>query len=122
MNHPTNWIDEPEFAFGSALADMDNDLEAFRELESIFSEELPDQLNRLRQGAGAPERLLPLLHEAANTLGVIGARLYAQHIRAMEEALRTGVGVTPEDAARLTATAMERAGAALVAWLGTRQA
>lgn len=117
-----NWIDEPEYAFGTALADMDHDLEAFRELESIYSEELPEQLRRLRQPGWRAEQLLPLLHEAANTLGVIGARLFSQHIRALEESLRAGGAVDPDDAARLTATAMERAGLALAGWLGSRTA
>lgn len=117
-----NWIDEPEYAFGSALADMDHDLEAFRELESIYGEELPGQLRKLREPGWRPEQLLPLLHEAANTLGVIGARLFSQHIRAMEEAMRAGEPVDPDDAARLTATAMERAGLALARWLGSRSA
>jgi hypothetical protein len=121
MKETMNWLDEPEYAFGSALADMDNDLGAFRELESIYSEELPEQLRLLRQGAGRAELLLPLLHEAANTLGVIGARLYAQHIRSMEEELRAGGSVAPEDAARSTAVAMERSGVALAMWLGLRR-
>jgi hypothetical protein len=117
-----NWLDEPEYAFGSALADMDNDLGAFRELESIYREELPRQLQLLQDGSGRAEHLLPLLHEAANTLGVIGARLYAQHIRAMEESLRAGGPVAPDVAARMTAEAMARSGAALALWLGTRRA
>jgi hypothetical protein len=122
MKETMNWLDEPEYAFGSALADMDNDLGAFRELESIYSEELPGQLRKLRQGASRAEQLLPLLHEAANTLGVIGARLYSQNIRFMEEALRAGGPVAPEDAARSTADAMERSGIALALWLGSRRA
>lgn len=116
-----NWLDEPEYAFGSALADMDNDLEAFRELDSIYNEELPDQLRQLRHDEPEAEHLLPLLHEAANTLGVIGARLYSQHIRSMEKVLRAGGPLAPADAARMTADAMERSGVALTQWLGSRR-
>lgn len=122
MKYPSNWLDEPEYAFGSALADMDNDLSAFRELQAIYSEELDGQLLQLREGSSSPEVLLPLLHEAANTLGVIGARLYSQHIRTMEHGLREGAGVSPDEAARMTTAAMERSGAALALWLGSRTA
>ena len=122
MNHTAlaDWVLESEFSFGSALADMDDDIEAYRELGVIYAEELPRQLTLLDTCGGDVRLLLPLLHEAANTLGVIGARLYARRIRDVEEDLRSGIPSDPFSAARNTAEAMRRTGQALEAWLAAR--
>lgn len=123
MNHQgliADWVAETEFAFGSALADMDGDLDSFRELGDIYAEELPRQLSLLDGVRGDVGRLLPLLHEAANTLGVIGARLYARRIRDIEEDLRSGGHADPYVAAASTAEAMRRSGLALAQWLAVR--
>jgi hypothetical protein len=123
MNHQgllADWVHETEFAFGSALADMDGDLESFRELGDIYAEELPRQLALFEGVQGDVTRLLPLLHEAANTLGVIGARLYARRIRDIEEDLRSGGHSDPYVAATSSAEAMRRAGVALAQWLSVR--
>lgn len=123
MNHHgllADWVHEAEFAFGTALADMDGDLDSFRELGDIYAEELPRQLTLLDGVQGDVGRLLPLLHEAANTLGVIGARLYARKIRDIEEDLRSGGHADPYVAAASTAEAMRRSGVALAQWLSVR--
>lgn len=119
--HPqADWVGEAEFAFAGALADMDGDVEAFRELASIYEEELPGQLQLLEGAAADVDRLLPVLHEAANTLGVVGARLYSRKIRDIEEELRAGDLRRFGRAAQDTAAAMQRTGAALRQWLDSR--
>ena len=115
-----DWVEESEFAFGSALADMDGDLDTYRELGAIYAEELPRQLALFDAVDGDVGRLLPLLHEAANTLGVIGARLYARRIRDIEELLRAGGTTDPYAAARNACEAMKRTGQALERWLAAR--
>lgn len=114
------WIEEAEYAFASALADMDGDIEAFRELSVIYGEELPNQVALIAGAGHDAARLLPLLHEAANTLGVVGARLYSRKIRDVEEDLRNGQPCDLPQAARTTIAAMERTGVALERWLQAR--
>ena len=102
MNHQgliADWVAETEFAFGSALADMDGDLDSFRELGDIYAEELPRQLSLLDGVRGDVGRLLPLLHEAD---------------------LRSGGHAEPYVAAASTAEAMRRSGLALAQWLAVR--
>ncbi len=111
------WVDIEEFSFASALADMDGDMGSFRELGSIYAEELPGQLALLAGSAQSADKLLPVLHEAANTLSVIGARLYARKIRDIEEELRCGRPFDTAAAAQDTGIAMQRSGVALARWL-----
>lgn len=120
MNNIAPWVDEEEFAFGSALADLDGDLETFRELAVIFDEERPSQEAQLVAGATSAAALLPVLHEVANTLAVIGARLYSQHIRAGEEELRAGKACDTRMLAQSASQAMRRTSAALSRWLALR--
>lgn len=114
------WLAEREYAFGAALADLDGDREAYQELADLFYELLPGELERLRSPGLTRDRLVALMHEAANTLGVIGARLYSQRIREAERLILSGAEAGLAPLAEATAVAMERTGVALRDWLAGR--
>ncbi len=116
------WLAENEYAFGSALADLDGDREAYQELADLFFELLPGEVAQLRSEGLARDRLVALMHEAANTLGVIGARLYSQRVREAERLILSGADPGLATVAEATAVAMERTGVALRAWLAQRPA
>lgn len=115
------WLEE-EFAFGAALAELDGDLACYREIVDIYEQEMPDQIEAIQAAAADPLALVPLLHEVANTFGVLGAPLYVQRIRTIEKAIRAeGSAYDLADTAQVTCLAMQRTREALRDWLGRRQ-
>ena len=121
MNDGGNWWLEEEFAFGSALAELDGDMACYLEIADIYEQEMPGQMASIRAAAADPMALAPLLHEVANTFGVLGAPLYVQRIRAIEKAIRTdGPIFDLGDTAEATCLAMQRTHDALRQWLQRR--
>lgn len=121
LSEAGNWWTEEEFAFGAALAELDGDLSCYQEIADIYEQEMPGQLVAIRAAAHDPLALAPLLHEVANTFGVLGAPLYVQRIRAIEKSIRSeGPDFDLADTAQATCLAMERTREALRDWLSRR--
>lgn len=117
----SGWWLEEEFAFGSALAELDGDMDCYLEIADIYAQEMPAQMASLRAAASSPLALAPLLHEVANTFGVLGAPLYVQRIRGIEKSIRAdGAAFEPGDTAEATCLAMQRTHDALRQWLQRR--
>jgi len=94
----------------------------YAELVEIFMAELPKMLVALqRSAAGAnPDALLSVIHEACNSLGVIGALRGAAQTHALERRWRQGEPVAAEEASELVRLALMDAGEALTHWMASR--
>ncbi len=101
------------------IADMGQDRDAYSELAEVFLIELPKTLSALeRASAGAnPAALLALIHEACNSLGVIGAMRGAAQTRALERRWRQGEPVPTDQASEIVRSALLEAETALTQWL-----
>lgn len=101
------------------IADMGHDRDAYSELAEIFLAELPKTLSALdRTSASAnSDALLALIHEACNSLGVIGAMRGAAQTRALERRWRQGELVPADQASATVRSALLEAGTALTQWL-----
>jgi len=102
----------------NAIRDMGADQEGYCEVSAIFLEELPALLDLLElRSHGASATILPVIHEAANSLGVIGASRGEQRLRELEAVLRMSGGVTAQEASQSASAALQQAAGALRAWL-----
>jgi len=90
----SNW---PVLDAQAVIRDMDNDAAGYREVAIIFLEEVDPTLQSLAAQAGQGlSALVPILHEAANSMSIIGARRGANLVRQMEGDIYEGA--TPETA------------------------
>jgi hypothetical protein len=100
----------------AVVRDLGNDREIYCEVAALFLEDLGTV--RAALAAELPVgALLPVIHEAANSLGVIGALRGAQQVRATEQRLREGQAITLTEVRRVAAQALDDAEAALRSWL-----
>lgn len=101
---------------------LGHDPRDYAELVEIFMAELPKTLAALQlNAAGAnPDALLSLIHEACNSLGVIGARRGAAQTHALERRWRQGEPVAAEEASEIVRSALLEAGEALTHWMASR--
>ena len=109
------------FAFEAALAELAGDLDCLRDIAGMYEQELAARQRALRDAASDGPRLIPLLHEVANTLAVVVAPVDAGRVRALERRLRDGAAVAEVglDVASVCA-AMQQVHEALQQWLRGR--
>ena len=108
----------PELDAEWVVRDMGNDEEAYRAVADMFLEDLAVMRDALNRSTGdSATKLLPAIHEAANSLGVIGARRGAAVVRGTERRIRQGEGMTLDSAKTVVQHELDRAEAALRAWL-----
>ncbi len=100
------------------VRDMGQDVEGYLEVAEIFLEDLAASRAGLSSGAGGTAvALLPLIHELANSLGVIGARRGTALVRRTEHSLRNGVPLTAGEVSGQSLRVLDEAEAALRAWM-----
>jgi HPt (histidine-containing phosphotransfer) domain-containing protein len=101
------------------IRDMGQDAEGYAELVGIFLEDVPATLNVLAgiEGGVVSDALLALIHEACNSMGVIGARRGAAQMHALERRLRRGEQMSAAQVAASASTALSSAQSAIQAWL-----
>ena len=100
------------------VRDMGQDIEGYREVASIFLEDIGVSRAGLLAGVdGAAVVLLPLIHELANSLGVIGARRGTALVRRTEHRLRSGESLTAQEVVHQSVDMLDEAEAALRAWM-----
>ena len=100
------------------VRDMGNDMESYRAVADMFLEDLTVMRNALARATGASAAsLVPAIHEAANSLGVIGARRGAAVVRNTERRIRQGEAMSLASAKAVIQRELEQTEAALRAWL-----
>ncbi len=100
------------------VRDMGHDVEGYREVAAMFIEDLPILRARLALGASSTSAaLVAVIHEVANSLGVIGARRGAAHVRMTERCLREGSEMDLLAIEHVAVDALSSAESALQAWL-----
>lgn len=100
------------------VRDMGNDMEAYRAVADMFLEDLTVMSTALDRANGESAAcLVPAIHEAANSLGVIGARRGAAVVRNTERRIRQGEAIPLASAKTLVQRELERAEVALRVWL-----
>lgn len=106
--------DQEPIDFDRVLVDMAHDPEGFIAVCEVFLEEYPKTLEDLA-GMARTDRpeLLAVLHEVANSLGVVGAYSHAMTVRQMEVALQEGASLSLEDLARFAAQSLSLAASAI---------
>jgi len=97
---------------------MGCDEDAYRAVADMFLEDLAVMRGSLtRASGGSAADLVPIIHEVANSLGVIGARRGAARVRYTERRLREGEVMSAADVAAVSQQALDQAEAALRRWL-----
>jgi hypothetical protein len=100
------------------VRDMGHDVEGYREVAAMFIEDLPILRARLALSASStPAALVAVIHEVANSLGVIGARRGAARVRMTERCLREGSDMDMLAIERVAVEDLSSAESALQAWL-----
>ena len=100
------------------VRDMGQDAEGYREVASMFLEDLGVSRASLLRGAdGAALALLPMIHELANSLGVIGARRATAQVRQTEHRLRSGEVLIAREVVQQAVQWLDEAEIALRAWM-----
>jgi hypothetical protein len=121
----TGWMESPKqgpIDFDRVLADMAHDPEGFIAVCEVFLEECPRTLGELAGTARTDrEELLGVLHEVANSLGVVGAYSAATIVRQMEMALREGAPLSLEDLAIFAAQSLVRVASAIEGFIEQRR-
>jgi len=100
------------------VRDMGDDPESYREVASMFLKDLPVLRATLAQGArSSSAALISVIHEVANSLGVIGARRGTARVRLAERRLREGAQIDLLWVEQLAVEALALAEEALLAWM-----
>ena len=100
------------------VRDMGHDVEGYREVAAMFIEDLPILRARLALSASSTSAaLVAVVHEVANSLGVIGARRGAARVRMTERCLREGSEMDLLAIERVAVDALSSAESELQAWL-----
>ena len=100
------------------VRDMGDDPESYREVASMFLKDLPVLRATLAQGArSSSAAFISVIHEVANSLGVIGARRGTARVRLAERRLREGAQIDLLWVEQLAVEALALAEEALLAWM-----
>ena len=100
------------------VRDMGDDAESYREVASMFLKDLPVLRATLARGArSSSAALISVIHEVANSLGVIGARRGTARVRLAERRLREGAQIDLLWVEQLAVEALALAEEALLAWM-----
>lgn len=76
----------------ATIRDMDDDIEGYREVAATFLEELTPTIEALsREAARGLPAIVPVLHEAANSMSIVGAQRGAAIVRQLESDIHQGV-------------------------------
>lgn len=119
-NRPPS-LELPVLDTAGAILNLGSD-EIFRELAQIFLQDLPAMQDRLGRAGAVPAlpELIAAVHEAANSLGIIGALRGESLTRRLEQQLRDGGDASAAAVADAVREALRQAEAALVGWLQER--
>ena len=99
------------------IDDLRGDIQGYREMVEVCLDYL-SSLHEQIAGAHEREALLTLIHEAANSCGVVGADAAAQTIRTAEIQFHNREpGASAEQSARVTQEELKRVCATLESWL-----
>lgn len=102
----------------AAIQDLGGDLEGYLEVSAVFLDDLQVQMERLdSRSQSTPAAILPVIHEVANSLGVIKALRSEQQVRQLERRMRGAGDISAQAAADITRQALLSAREALLAWL-----
>jgi len=111
----------PEIDIDAAIASMENDVEGYAAIADVFIEECaPTQLALERAVASGTANLLPILHEIANSLDVVGATQSGRMVRDLELRLHEGDTLDATVVAGLASRALTKAAQELRAWIADR--
>lgn len=111
---------DERFEMSGLLAEFaDDSLDILKEMASIYLEEVPSVLNRLRGGyaAGDWEAVARAAHSLANNLGTLGYHAAVDDARAVEQAARTNRTSPPADLIDRLAARGEEVRTVLGDWL-----
>ena len=107
--------------FSEAIASLDGDRDAYREIAGIFLEETAPMLDALKRAADRDAAaMVDVLHEVASSLGAVGAMQAARVVRAMETKLFMGRGGDLKEMANEAAQLTIDAASVLDCWLAKR--
>jgi HPt (histidine-containing phosphotransfer) domain-containing protein len=119
MSTKTNIHSLPVLNAEQVMRDMNDDGEIYREVAQVFLDDAHVQHGHLAAAGSDRSAVIAIIHEVANSLGIIGASRGEQAVRQAERQLLDNPA---EDLAAAVATAMSalaEAQQALRAWLAT---
>ncbi len=100
------------------VRDMGNDLEGYRDVAGFFVEDVQSMRDQLMaNGAGSSLVLVPVIHEVANSMGVVGAWRGVCAVRSIERRLRSGEAIAPQWVADEVLKHLDETVQALRLWL-----
>lgn len=100
------------------VRDMGDDLAGYRDVAGFFIEDVQAMRAQiLANGAQSCPAMVPVIHEVANSMGVVGAWRGVCAVRAIERRLRSGEVLAPQLVADEVLLLLDQAVQALRSWL-----
>jgi HPt (histidine-containing phosphotransfer) domain-containing protein len=101
------------------IDDMQGDIDGYREVALAFLEDARDKIQALSSKRWhSVDDLLEVMHEAANSAGIIGATASSHAIRDLENRLRKGERLDLAEAAQFTQCELTQTVADMIDWMG----
>ncbi|MDH4393173.1 MAG: hypothetical protein QE285_17345 [Aquabacterium sp.] len=102
------------------VRDMGDDLEGYRDVAGFFVEDVGSMREQVRAAAAVSAlAMVPVIHEVANSMGVIGAWRGVCMVRALERRIRAGEALDSQSVKDTVMQCMDDSVQALRAWLAS---
>ena len=117
MSNKTNTHDLPVLNAEQVMRDMNDDGEIYREVAQVFLEDAHVQHGHLATVGSDRSAAIAIIHEVANSLGIIGASRGEQAVRLAERQLLDNPAADSAAAVLTAMSALTQAQLALSDWM-----
>ena len=100
------------------VRDMGDDVAGYRDVAGFFAEDVRAMREEIRAaGERSALAMVPVIHEVANSMGVVGGWRGVCAVRSIERRLRAGEVLGPQQITETVLQHLDATVAALLAWL-----